>query len=328
MPADPLRRRRPDRRLRPGAARALPRDRGLRGGARRLRRHRAARSRRAERLANPPDGRSICDALLAPTPGELTFEINRRVLAGGLAVADEDVLRAMGFAFRDLKLVVEPGGAVALAALLAGRFDARGRTVAVVLSGGNVDPALFARRCAIGRRLRLAARREPACRAPTPPRGRAICWSGISCSAARIGVHPHEQQRAPADPPEPRPGRGRGGQPPRGPRRGGRLRGADRAGPPAGREPPRQAGRDPGRAGRRPLPRGPRVRSARVRVEKLDAIPDAAAVGVEIERIRPRDGPGEMDFRRDRATLSAHQRLRSRLAEGVRWSLDKAGARA
>ena len=50
----------------------------------------------------------------------------------------------MGFAFRHLKLVVEPGGAVALAALLAGRFDARGRTVAVVLSGGNVDPALFA----------------------------------------------------------------------------------------------------------------------------------------------------------------------------------------
>jgi threonine dehydratase len=97
------------------------------------------------RLANPPDGRSICDALLVPTPGELTFEINRRVLAGGLALADEDVLRAMSFAFRALKLVVEPGGAVALAALLAGHFDARGRTVGVVLSGGNVDPALFAR---------------------------------------------------------------------------------------------------------------------------------------------------------------------------------------
>ncbi|MCE3249059.1 MAG: Pyridoxal-5'-phosphate-dependent protein beta subunit [Geminicoccaceae bacterium] len=97
------------------------------------------------RLANPPDGRSICDALLVPTPGELTFELNRRVLAGALALADEDVLRAMSFAFRALKLVVEPGGAVALAALLAGHFDARGRTVGVVLSGGNVDPALFAR---------------------------------------------------------------------------------------------------------------------------------------------------------------------------------------
>ena len=97
------------------------------------------------RLANPPDGRSICDALLVPTPGELTFELNRPVLAGGLAVPDEDALRAMSFAFRALKLVLEPGGAVALAALLAGQFNARDRTVGVVLSGGNVDPALFAR---------------------------------------------------------------------------------------------------------------------------------------------------------------------------------------
>jgi threonine dehydratase len=97
-----------------------------------------------ERVANPPGGRSICDALLAPLPGELTFELNRRQLAGGLAVDDRDVRRAMAFAFRHLKLVVEPGGAVALAALLAGGFDARGRTVAVMLSGGNVDPELFA----------------------------------------------------------------------------------------------------------------------------------------------------------------------------------------
>ena len=97
-----------------------------------------------ERVAVPQGGRSICDALLAPTPGELTFELNRRLLAGGLAVGDEEVLRALSFAFRHLKLVVEPGGAVALAALLAGRFDARGRTVAILLSGGNVDPELFA----------------------------------------------------------------------------------------------------------------------------------------------------------------------------------------
>ena len=96
------------------------------------------------RLANPAGGRSICDALLVPTPGELTFELNRRLLAGGLAVADEEARRAMSFAFRHLKLVLEPGGAVALGALLAGRFDARGRTVALVLSGGNVDPELFA----------------------------------------------------------------------------------------------------------------------------------------------------------------------------------------
>jgi threonine dehydratase len=97
-----------------------------------------------ERVANPPGGRSICDALLIPMPGELTFELNRQRLAGGLAVTDQEVRRAMAFAFRHLKLVVEPGGAVGLAALLAGGFDARGRTVAVVLSGGNVDPELFA----------------------------------------------------------------------------------------------------------------------------------------------------------------------------------------
>ncbi len=97
-----------------------------------------------ERVATPPGARSICDALLAPLPGELTFEINRKQLAGGVAVDDQDVRRAMAFAFRHLKLVVEPGGAVGLAALLANGFDARGRTVAVVLSGGNVDPEQFA----------------------------------------------------------------------------------------------------------------------------------------------------------------------------------------
>ena len=97
------------------------------------------------RLANPQGRHSICDALLVPSPGELTFELNSRLLAGGLAVGDADVRRAMAVAFRHLKLVVEPGGAVALAAVLAGAFDARGRTVAVLLSGGNVDPATFAR---------------------------------------------------------------------------------------------------------------------------------------------------------------------------------------
>jgi threonine dehydratase len=97
-----------------------------------------------ERVANAPGATSICDALLLPMPGELTFEVNLRLLAGGLTVSDDEVRRAIAFAFRYLKLVVEPGGAVALAAMLAGKLALDGRTAAVVLSGGNVDPALFA----------------------------------------------------------------------------------------------------------------------------------------------------------------------------------------
>ena len=75
----------------------------------------------------------------------MTFAINRRLLARGLTVRDEEVCEAMRFAFRYLKLVVEPGGAVALAAILAGKIDARGETTAIVLSGGNVDVEQFAR---------------------------------------------------------------------------------------------------------------------------------------------------------------------------------------
>ena len=91
----------------------------------------------------PPASRG--DALLAPTPGALTFALHRRLLGGGLSVSDAEVVRAVAYAFRDLKLVVEPGGAVCLAALLAGRFDAKGKTVAITLSGGNVDGDSFAR---------------------------------------------------------------------------------------------------------------------------------------------------------------------------------------
>jgi len=87
---------------------------------------------------------SICDALLVATPGELTFEIAKRTLSGGVAVSEEDVRSAVRFACQELKLVVEPGGAAALAAVLSGKLPAFGRTVACVLSGGNVDPALFA----------------------------------------------------------------------------------------------------------------------------------------------------------------------------------------
>jgi threonine dehydratase len=96
-------------------------------------------------VSNAPGAYSICDALLAPTPGIITFAINKRLLRSGIAVSDDEVLRAMGVAFRDLKLVVEPGGAVALAAALSGKLPVRGRTVVVVCSGGNVDAGTFKR---------------------------------------------------------------------------------------------------------------------------------------------------------------------------------------
>ncbi len=92
-----------------------------------------------QREANDMQGSKLCDALLAPTPGELTFPIHQKYLSGGFAVTDEEVRAAQNFAARNLKLVVEPGGVVALAALLAGRIDATGKTVGIVLSGGNAD---------------------------------------------------------------------------------------------------------------------------------------------------------------------------------------------
>ena len=92
-----------------------------------------------ERLANTPGMRSICDAIVTPTPGVLTFEINQKLLAGGLAVSDIAVVEAMVTAFTRLKLVVEPGGSVGLAALMSGAYPLDGKTVVVILSGGNMD---------------------------------------------------------------------------------------------------------------------------------------------------------------------------------------------
>ena len=86
---------------------------------------------------------TICDALMSNTPGKITFAINRKLIGEGIAASDEEVARAVSFAFRELKLVVEPGGAIGLAALLAGRLDLKGKVVVAVLSGGNVDPELF-----------------------------------------------------------------------------------------------------------------------------------------------------------------------------------------
>jgi threonine dehydratase len=105
-----------------------------------------ARSLRAgKRQSHRGEGRTICDALMASMPGEITFAINSRLLTKGLTASDAEVGTAVGFAFRELKLVVEPGGAVGLAALLAGHIDSSGKNVVIVLSGGNVDADMFAK---------------------------------------------------------------------------------------------------------------------------------------------------------------------------------------
>ncbi|MBX3548307.1 MAG: threonine/serine dehydratase [Xanthobacteraceae bacterium] len=88
---------------------------------------------------------SICDALLMADPGKLTFEITRELSGEGVSASDEEVLSAMAFAFRELKLVVEPGGAVALAAILSRKIDVKGKVAVAVLSGGNAGPDVFAR---------------------------------------------------------------------------------------------------------------------------------------------------------------------------------------
>ena len=91
------------------------------------------------------DAKSICDSLMPPTPGELTFKLNLKLLDKGLIVNDSQVIEAMREAFFRLKLVVEPGGAVALAAALSGVVKCEGQITVVVCSGGNVDASLFAK---------------------------------------------------------------------------------------------------------------------------------------------------------------------------------------
>ncbi|MBY0421469.1 MAG: threonine/serine dehydratase [Parvularculaceae bacterium] len=99
--------------------------------------------RAGRRLVNDVARKTLCDAIATPTPGELTFPILQRRVSLGATVSDADVGAAMAYAFRTLKLVVEPGGAAALAAVLAGKVDVKGKVVAVTLSGGNVDPGVY-----------------------------------------------------------------------------------------------------------------------------------------------------------------------------------------
>ncbi|MBL94910.1 MAG: pyridoxal-5'-phosphate-dependent protein [Magnetovibrio sp.] len=97
-----------------------------------------------ERVWNKPKGYSICDSLLAEVPGELTFSINSKILTGGVFVSDKDTRLAMKNIFQYYKLIAEPGGAVAFAALMKNKERHQGKTVVVVCSGGNVDANLFA----------------------------------------------------------------------------------------------------------------------------------------------------------------------------------------
>ena len=87
---------------------------------------------------------TLCDALMATTPGELTWSINSRTVDDFIVVTEDEIVFAISFAFRFLKLVVEPGGVVPLAALLANKLDVKRATVAIVLSGGNIDSKTFA----------------------------------------------------------------------------------------------------------------------------------------------------------------------------------------
>ena len=97
-----------------------------------------------QRECNDMTAISICDALQVETPGKITFDINRKLLGPGLVVTDEEVRSAMRFGFRQLKLVIEPGGVAALAAVLSKKIDTHNKVTVVVLSGGNVDVDLFA----------------------------------------------------------------------------------------------------------------------------------------------------------------------------------------
>ena len=97
-----------------------------------------------QRVANPKGQRTICDAIMTPIPNAATFPINHALLAGGVVANDEEVRDAMRFAFEHFKIVAEPGAVVGLAAILNGRIDIKGRTVATIITGGNIDSTRFA----------------------------------------------------------------------------------------------------------------------------------------------------------------------------------------
>lgn len=96
-----------------------------------------------KRIKNKNSKNSICDALLANQPGKITFDINKKLLHKGLVVEDNSVLKAMHYALTNLGLVLEPGGAIALAALLEKKIPVKGKTIIVILTGSNVEKKLL-----------------------------------------------------------------------------------------------------------------------------------------------------------------------------------------
>ena len=96
-----------------------------------------------ELISNSMNHKSICDALLAEKPGNITFGINKLNLTSGLSVTDNEALEAMNAAYKHFKIVLEPGGAVALAAAISGKIDIKNKNVLVIASGGNVDKNVF-----------------------------------------------------------------------------------------------------------------------------------------------------------------------------------------
>jgi len=98
-----------------------------------------------ERQRAQTEKTSICDAIVTPEPGVLTFPINRTHLSGGAVVSDEHVLKTVATLFKHLKIIVEPGGAVAVAAALTGQIPKDAQTIVAVASGGNIDADMFKR---------------------------------------------------------------------------------------------------------------------------------------------------------------------------------------
>ena len=96
-------------------------------------------------MVNKKSAKSICDALLASQPGKITFPINKKILTGGFSVSDYEVKKTIIQLSENIKIIAEPGGAVAAAALLNNKIEIKHKTIVVMISGGNIDSNLYSR---------------------------------------------------------------------------------------------------------------------------------------------------------------------------------------